>query len=495
MSVFTSTLRDRDMKILVFFALFFLGSALTVNAECGISPEELHSQRLETIRLESLRFFVPDYDTYFNLTNEVVVPDNYTRYIASTGKFPPSDSREYEGLVMPDPKYNPVPATRAFPTPDFSQLVVLGHNLYRLPVTKTSFTQYNPETGDYDVKIDGSRIVRYFVFEECGPRIVVQISGLNPDSDQVNLANARNSFDVTKACTLGMYACAYGAGGAYLNTTGFSSTQECIDAYTAIEEQGTPCQQVFSSNTIWCRVIHIVSAFRQPWLHCPHMNIDHPTVCVDSCLPECGNCDDNAYCHSTLQEDKIIQGKYEEYLSYECRCKEGYTGNGTVCERDVCIGDFQCTSKDPYSQCINGTCACNSNLKWNGDDGSCGCDNDIIYWDKSVRPHLPYCLTPGKCEDKWHCPQSDFNSFNCTQFPNPNTITRGDFCLCNPGYENVGMDSDDCVCNDPKRVVPSKIKGFNICIAPGECGTSKHCQSGQICIIQPNDLIGTCQNF
>lgn len=486
------SLLKKIMKVLNVFALIFgLGVAFMPLALCTCpqTPQELHAARLVSIDKAISRFYLNDYTTFYQQSLEAYNETAITHYIEATGIFPPADAISYAGNLVPRLPYNPNPPVRQFPRLDYTQLTVIG-DLYRVPQIILTFSGYNSTTNDYDTKFDGSYNMQYYFFDECSDQIRTQVSTVDKDQNDYYVDSNSAQYDVIAACQLAFGACAPTP---YLNLTGFTTFQECVDGFSTVEEHGSVCPEAFTSDTVICRVLHAFSALFEPHIHCAHLPFIDSPVCYDRCLPECNGCDENARCTARFVESNIIAEDFDNMMEYSCQCNEGYVGDGHTCVVKNCTSAWQCPTGHPHGVCsieegeTEGICECASNLRWDGETGECVCrEDESIHWDNGT----PYCLRNGKCHDRWQCPQ-DFSSVQCRQFDHPNTFSQGNWCLCNPGYENDGIDSD-CVCSSPKQEVWSNVQNGNVCISSDECAEEWHCSYGEHCHIEQGNVIGTC---
>ena len=483
-------LTNNKMDIVVKCLILF-GLCAIVNSTCSLTPDELHAARVSSIKKEAERFYLDDYDAFVSLSKSIVNETTITHFIQATGLFGPQDAISYAGNLIPRAPYNIHPSIRQFPTPDLVNLAVLNADLYRVPQTMISFVGYNAVTDDYDVKFDGNRNVQYFFFDECSDQINYMVSTLDPDQNAFYLSVNQPIFDPITTCQIAFGACAPTP---YFNLTGFTSFEECVDQYSIVASTPSPCPAAFTSDTVICRALHAFNALFEPEVHCAHLPYMNSPVCFDRCLPECSGCDENARCVAIFNEDRVIAKDFDNIVSYSCECNEGYVGDGYQCQLASCSATYQCPSGHPFGVCdlSNGTgvCACSENLTWNGVDGTCECkENENLFWDQGA----PVCIRDGKCESKWQCPQAqNYNSFKCKQFEFPNTFSPGDWCLCNAGYDNVGIEAD-CVCLEPKVEKWSTVQNGKVCLAPGECTDRWHCNYLEDCVIETGNEIGTCQ--
>ncbi|CAH3113355.1 unnamed protein product, partial [Porites lobata] len=103
--------------------------------------------------------------------------------------------------------------------------------------------------------------------------------------------------------------------------------------------------------------------------------------------------------------------------SYNCTCRPGYTGNGSICrDVDECADNLHDCDANAKCKNIPGSYSCVCNPPYNGDGKKCIKTIDL-----------------DECKDKIH--QCDVNA-NCTNIPGSYN------CTCRPGYTGNGS-----ICN------------------------------------------------
>ena len=475
--------------------IILIALLIKIAISCSLTSQELDVARRQNILLEAERYFTNNYTEYTQISYDIFNETVITLRLESVGKFGPVDAIIYAGSLVPNPPIRPLPTSRQFPTPQTPFIDLINDDLYYVSGRILIFDDPNFETFDYNVKIDLVWQRQYIKFSPCSD----QIESITYQSDQ-DYRNFQNSlgainFPIEVICNIGYSGC---VSTPYFNQTGYSSVEECIQQYSQIPP--TPCPSILTANTLLCRGLHGLQTYEQPEVHCAHLVFNNSPVCTDSCLPYCANCDVNARCVEIFEKDNVIAGDLDNYLSYHCECNEGYIGNGTTCVANTCTAAYQCTSGHPHSFCnqTTGRCQCTDTLVWDGTDGSCSCrDDQNLFWENNT----PYCLTKGKCLKRWQCPQNtdDYNSVKCRQPEHQNTLSLGDWCICNSGYDNIGIELN-CVCGGNKTVSWSTREydsenpdGSNICIGDGECADDNDCFSGTTCHFIGDESIGTCQ--
>lgn len=455
---------------------------------CSTSPAELDAARRENIRLEGARVGQDNYTLFQEISREILNTSTITYYLEAVGVFPPADAIDYVGLLVPNPPLFPTP-NRQYQTKDFTLVEEIAPNLYYVPAKILTYNLYDDNLGDYVYKIDGIRMIQYIQFDECSSKINTVLTKSDRTYADFQVEVLSPTVPVELVCQVGFGVCAQAG---LLAEAGFYSQEECEDQYNSLPPV-SPCPSALSSDTLICRAIHAFSATLNATVHCPHLQFTSP-VCYDRCLPDCAGCDENAHCLEIFNESAVIARDFPNFLSYECACNDGYVGNGTHCELQSCDYIWQCevedekqTSGAPYHVCKENVCACNDTLSWNPTKGNCVCrDDQFLTWDN----HIPICLDKGKCLQRSDCEQ-DYSEVQCKQFDYPNHLSPGDFCLCNPGFDNYGFNNPDCYCNNGTKVW-SSLQNGRVCIHDGECIGDYNCNNGEHCHIPTGNVIGTC---
>ncbi|CAH3183392.1 unnamed protein product, partial [Porites lobata] len=216
---------------------------------------------------------------------------------------------------------------------------------------------------------------------------------------------------------------------------------------------------------------------------------------IDECKDGSHDCHINANCTN-------IPG------SYNCMCRPGYQGNGSICKDiDECEkGSHDCHKN---ADCINTAgsynCMCRSGYTGNGSickdvdecaDNLHGCDASALNCTNTIgsyscvcnQTYAPYYGDEGKkyininldeCKDKTH--QCDVNA-NCTNIPGSYN------CTCRPGYTGNGSicneideckdGSHDCHINAICTNIPGS---YNCTCRPGYQGNGSICKDIDEC--------------
>lgn len=328
-----------------------------------------------------------------------------------------------------------------------------------------------------------------------------EVIGFLPSSDVMNLTftyqdpDAAKLFDNTVAgishafiCSAAFFGCNVSkpGGGTYLTDTGFTTEAECVDFldHLALND---PCPFPQRSNTTDCRNLHALSSIALPEVHCAHVRRDS-VVCNDTCLPACANCDVNAKCLGSFPDPTTSVAPH-----YECKCKNGYVGNGTTCTAKSCYYG-NCPSLYGSYDCSTGLCMCTETFTANpvgyGTNNLCSCPTGgHIFYNGSK----PICVPEGRCfQEKWECNLQAPNQVKCARYNVNNTLSLFKGCLCNYGF-NGGWEYP-CSCQSPKRVVWSNVFAGEVCLSTNECtvGDGWHCAYPKVCVTPSGQQIGSC---
>ena len=178
---------------------------------------------------------------------------------------------------------------------------------------------------------------------------------------------------------------------------------------------------------------------------------------TDPCMINNGGCSKFADCTSELLEDGTTP--------FECKCKDGYLGDGFTCAPESCdVDNGWCNENAACSQNDDGSfnCECNADAWFTGDghgfDGCtydpCGmgyCDDNAgcgVQEDNSV---LCKC-NPGFFGDGKSCAHvcTDNNLSGCSADAICTPMENGHMCTCANGYEGDGRT---CICPEGKGEV------------------------------------------
>lgn len=414
--------------------------------------------------------------------------------ITDVGDFKPKFyAKEYDGIITylkPLLGYAPVIFDTSF---DPSTMIWITPDYCRVDITQNHTTGYNATTQEYKFIEYGHRNSEYILFVPNSSLILQSTSVLDPASTKTTNA-ALSIITAYEICGLAFAACGGTFPGepgprTYMNLTGFTSFQDCVDLMNS--KTTTPCPFTIRSDTSDCRNIHSVISLLDPANHCQHVSRDS-IPCKNSCLPACSNCDVNADCVP------IINIPYPG-IDYKCQCKNGYTGNGTTCSPRQCPSNLCPDTLFGSYNCSNGICRCTESFtpSRNTSGPLCSCEfgEDRIFY----RNHKPLCIPVGRCLDDKHYQCTTGNGGNqsstqvkCTYYGN-NDFSILNHCKCNFGFK--GGWKFPCYCPTENSIVYSKSFQGEICLSPNQCtlDTSKSvCGNNEICSIVNTSLIGTC---
>lgn len=470
-------------RTLILFAVWTLCGILAGFTEAqscpGMTDQELHDARIQTIVAEAARYYLNDSFAFTQASDEIYEEDSLYN-VLGTGSFAPREVHvEYAGSTEPGPTNAYNPTTRLFFTPDLPTVTVDG-DTYNFDQTIVVLTRTKLNLTTYDIQIGGIRNEQFMTFSPCSAKIKTQTATFA--KDLVGLfGDLSATLTPELACTLIVQAC-YNSG--YWENTGYEDYDECFAALEEAFSEPSICPDPFSSITGICYVLHGTSAFEIPSVHCAHVSAPSP-ACQDRCLANgCGNCDDNASCEIGFDEETLT-------LSYYCQCHDGYTGNGETCSAASCTQDYQCNGDFSVCDTETNLCACKDTFAWDQTQGACACLSDeFLDWNNGV----PRCLHPGRCLAREDCVNHyghNWNNVGCEQTSPSNYLSPGDFCLCNYGFDNLGFDVP-CQCSSPKSVKWDPIRESNLCLELHECTQNWHCSSGESCVGASNTTIGYC---
>lgn len=345
---------------------------------------------------------------------------------------------------------------------------------------------YDFVLGDYLVKNQTARLTEYITFQSNSSLITMGYTVHDASANKMfALAESLIPSDILCAGII-FPACNVSTGvgsNTYLPDTGFSTVGECIAFIDSLPAKSL-CPYQSRSQTAACRALHGTSAFILPSLHCAHVR-PVSMVCTDSCLPACANCHANAECIATHPG---IPTNFTDV--YECKCKNGYLGNGSVCVEKTCeYGN--CPALYGSYDCTTGLCKCTETFiaqpEGFGSNGLCVCpDGGQIVYNNSK----PVCVPVGKCiSEKWECNLQPYNRVSCQKYGN-NTFSLLKDCICHYGFK--GGFEYNCICESPKRVLWSDTFNGEVCLSTIECTANWHCVYPKTCSISTGQQIGSC---
>lgn len=321
------------------------------------------------------------------------------------------------------------------------------------------------------------------IFEPCTPYVYYDYSRQDPLIARY-IVFVEQQTPAVNICTTIMTSCLG-------NNQVYESFEDCVTYLTGVANNPNPCPGGQIGNTTSCHYFHAGAASvseEAATIHCQHVRpYDSPT-CQDFCLQEgCGNCHQNAHCEFVTPFGQLTP-------EYGCVCNEGYTGDGVEsCIPNTCTAAWQCPSNYNYVLCSNGLCKCKSGFYWNTsveaeqDQNVCACGPDeFVNWYQGE----PECIPVGRCRERWHCPQEDYNSIKCLPYKS-NPLIPYNSCLCNYGYENLGFKYD-CICASNKREVWSTSQNGKLCLEISECTENWHCEWPKTCHISEGEWLGNC---
>jgi len=419
-----------------------------------------------------------------------VVIDDICHVVESTGDFCGRFiAKEYDSIVLVVKILSGIQPVIVWTLWDPSTIKWVGNDILQVDFEMNVTTAYDFTNNIYLVNNQTFRLREYITFV--------------PNSDLIKLgytihdSSANKAFALVDAILPHSILCAgiifpacnvsTGIGNqTYLTDTGYNNIEECITFLDNLENQFHPCPYAQRSNTDDCRNLHGISAFVLPSLHCAHVR-PNSAVCVDTCLPSCSNCHQNAECvasHPGIPTNFTVV--------YECQCKKGYIGNGTFCEPLSCDNHDKCPGLYGSYECSTGLCKCTETFNHQpegfGTKNLCICPNDgqIVYNNSGI----PFCVPVGKClQNQWECNLQSYQQVKCATF-GINTFTLFKDCLCNYGFS--GGWEYPCHCDSSKKIVYSSYHNGQVCLSTQECTENYHCTSSNTCHFQSGNPIGTC---
>jgi len=419
----------------------------------------------------------------FNL--QYVTPDFIQTTIDLGDYGPILVAEEYAGVAVkfvPFLGYAPV---TLIPTFDRRTSVWLNADTLLVVYNQDSYTDWNVTSQSYNLFGIAFRNTFIFVFENSTSSRVKR-AFLTQDPGQSEMFRLfTSSIPVEVMCAAYIIPACNGSdllGGyrPYLVDTGYTSVADCVTKMNTIQAT-TPCPYILRSNTRECRgTIHGPSAIFLPEVHCQHTSLNS-TVCVDTCLPACANCHSNATCVPTFPTLTAAV--------YQCKCKNGYVGNGTHCELLICNNGHCPAPRDTFT-CVDSFCTCNptfSHDPLNEGNDYCVCPEGK-HIEKNGTDLL--CIPDGRCiVDQRECKIQNYNEVKCLDL-GENIYSPLNHCVCNYGFE--GRNEFDCVCPTGRRKEWSNLHNGKICISDSECTENWHCDHPDTCDIGVNATIGVC---
>ncbi|AUV58747.1 EGF-like domain-containing protein [Bandra megavirus] len=468
------------------FAMISLNSTILENNYkynyCpGVDMDALRELRLEVLEkwvsrtnqdFDHILDIYRTYGTTDTLANGTISPYIHLFIADGIGTYSGREVAAEYALLAVDPS-----GVHLFSQLDASSVQWNNDNISAIYNIITNYTFYN---GAFS--LDGFINTQYIRYEPCTANVWIDYSRQDPLVSRFLAASTGAQASPQEICTVIMDSCT-GSNQVY------DTFQDCVNYMSGVAANSEPCPGKYIGNTTTCHKFHANSAIYLPEVHCPHVRPYTSTVCRDFCVTRgCGNCDPNAECVFNTPFGKLVP-------TYECRCRDGYVGDGKTCTRIPCQGDWNCPSDYSYTKC-NGTCGCRTSggFLWNStqdainQNKACGCgENEFINWFNGS----PECVPIGRCREVWQCPQAatQYNSITCSQY-GTNVLIPYKTCLCNYGYANLGF-ARNCECPAPGREVWSTTKQGTLCLTPSECTDNYHCSSGS-CAIPPGQWLGVC---
>ena len=415
--------------------------------------------------------------------------DNFTtpetqHTVQDVGDFGPRDvAIEYDSIITSLVLflgYNPIVLNTYI---DLSTTKWLNDDTLQIDSNIDISTNYNLTTGNYDLIQTGFRNREYIVFQPNTSRVLLGFTVQDEAASRL-FALSQGEIPIEYIChDVIIPACNGTAQIGYrpfLPDTEYTSVADCINVLSTKLTSPCPFQQ--RSDTARCRMAHGQTSFFDPAYHCSHTR-PISMRCVDTCLPACSACDANAECVATFPTLFTPV--------YQCKCKNGYVGNGTSCTPKQCSYG-QCPSMYGSYECSTGLCKCRESFTTNPmitstSNDLCRCDapSRIIY-----NGSTPVCVPEGRCvRDQYECNLQSYNQVKCKSVGD-NMFTNLKSCQCNYGF--TGGYEYPCMCASPKRVVWSDTHSGEVCLGVTECTANWHCGYPLTCHILPGNTTGSC---
>lgn len=332
---------------------------------------------------------------------------------------------------------------------------------------------WSVQQGDYLTK-GWYYYTSYFTFVPGTTQILLDF-GLDDPEVTAAFELSSSTYDPYITCVNTIWpACQYG----YLNLTEFETIDDCI-AYTSSLPFINKCPFPRRSKTMECQVLHAISAFLLPEVHCQHVS-PHSEKCQDTCEEGCVNCHADSECVGEffdISDPKPV---------YKCQCKHGFVGDGQNCIPATCQHGMYTALYGSYN-CSSGVAVCDSTFTHSPETPSnlCQCNGDskIIYNDGK-----PVCVPKGRCISEKHECFQGYSDIQC--IPVNNSYSTMNECRCNYGFG--GGRLHDCACHAPKRSLWSSSRNSNLCLGVDECTANWHCGYPKVCQVTAIGDIGKC---
>jgi hypothetical protein len=420
-----------------------------------------------------------------------VASPNIYHVVRMVGDFGPGDiAHEYDNIVLTLSQFLGYNIIVLKPTFDSHTTKWIDNNTLRVDYVLNVSTGFNTTTWEYEANVDGFRYTDYIVFDEGTALINLDYSIDDPAA--LKLYGDSIPADPFTVCSIYVIPACNGSDYTgplpFLSDTGYSGMSDCVQFLSSLDQNEDECPFSRRSNTSLCRLLHAISAFFRPDIHCQHAG-KMSTPCRNTCLPGCAGCGANAECVA----------KFPTLYTpvYGCQCKKGYKGDGKICVPATCVNGISNYARYGTYTCQNNLTMCTDSFTWDSipgdyshgvkgkDPGSCYCESpSSVYYDGST----PYCIPQGRCLKQYQCKNQDYNTVKCKAY-GFNPITPWLNCLCNYGY--VGGWEYPCTCESPRRVVWSDKLDGNVCLLPTECTADYHCTYPQRCD-SSNSTVGVC---
>lgn len=459
----TNINEKKDKREMLKFLLFTL---FVIVAKGDLLADRLVAAEIWTLRGDNMTTMLKAYSEEYS-TNETC------HAIRNVGDYCPRDhALEYDKNVL-DLKqfleYDPVTLSSRW---DPDTVTWVSEDVLRIDYYTYIQVPWSVEKGDYLSK-GWYYYTSYLTFVPGTAQVLTDFGLDDPE--------ATPAFDLSSSVYHPYEVCAYNIWPAcrnHLNLTEFSTVDECI-AFTSSLPAKNKCPFSRRSKTMECQVLHAISAFLLPEVHCQHVS-PHSDKCQDTCEEGCVNC----------HEDSDCVGEFVNFSNpvpiYKCQCKRGFIGDGQTCVPATCQNGLYSALHGSYN-CSSGRAVCDSTFTHSPETPSnlCQCtgDSKIVY-----ENNRPVCVPKGRClSEKYECFQ-DYSDIQCV--PVNNTYSTMNECTCNYGFG--GGRLHDCTCKAPKRSVWSNTRNSNLCLSADECTANWHCGHPRVCQVTSIGAIGKC---